>query len=306
QSEELLQQIRDFSEEIASKNDISRKQHAQALINYEAQVRLKEYELEEQKMYMAAPGSPEQIDAGLAIAKDVSANQAKQIVDSAMQRGLPVGQVSGIGSQIELINYLKPYLNNGDVNSIRGLDISSILQEDTVDPATVNRLIDTLTNPFPQTLSVSRDENGEIAPTPAEMKTISDRVLEQAMMSVAVNALGELGAKRFVNPDTNKSLMQIMHEESIRRFQNVNWYKNIGISSQEALLRELAHMEAFRLRMQYEHYRLQEQTVSLLSALVASQAKMTSMIQMLNETMMQASQNAQDAMPANVEDIDLE
>lgn len=281
---------------ISSSNDISRTELANALINYQAQLAIKNYTLQEEKMFMAAPGSPDAIQAGLdagELAADVKSN-AKVVSQTAVAAGLPVAGGSLLSSSA-LTSKSEPYLLSGNAEQLGPFNAATMLQEDVVQMQTSQELINIITNPTPSPLAIVKDPiTGEInwGAGGTDRDKIADRLIEQSLMSVAANSLGEMAARRVVDPSTNKSFAQILRDEGGRRFADEEWYKNVGISSQEALLREIAQMDAYRTMLQYQQYRLQEQNASLLAAMLSSIAKMSGAMNMLNKQMQQSIPSA--------------
>lgn len=279
-------------------NDISRNQLANALINYEAQARLKAYQLEEEKMFMAAPGSPGAIQAGIDLGKDAAtfSQNVINIGSEAVARGMPVSDGSDVNpGAAALANLAEPYLVSGNPALLGPFNAANILQEDVVELESSKTLINLITNPNPSPIVVVKEGNDiKWGPEATDQDKVADKLVEQALMSVAANALGEIAAKRVVNTETNKSLQQLLREESERRFTNVEWYQNVGVSSQEALLRELNQIEAFKVLLMYHSYRLQEQNAALLSAMVSGIAKMSAVMGMMSKQMAQDKPDIED------------
>ena len=115
---------------------------------------------------------------------------------------------------------------------------------------------------------------------------IANAAVEKATASVSLNAFMEMIAKRNPSADTqNKSLLQIMEEESSWRMKDVKWFQNISVSSQEAVLREIAQMMAFNMWMNYQQYRQNEQITALMAASVSSQARLVNMMAVMSKTL---------------------
>lgn len=282
QAQELVDSNNSISESastIASMSDISRAQLAKAIVNEMADLALKEFNLQEEKMFMAAPGSPEAIATGQAVGVFVTLvpQETKNFANAAVSAGYDSPSSSG-GSSVgglpdisainpggSLANQAEDYISSGDANQLGGLNAANVMQEDVVQPGVSQLLINTLTNPIPPARGMGQLTDNEKA----------KRIIEQTMKSFAANSLGEMAARRVAGGDDGKSLAQLLREESTRRFENEDWYANVGISSTEALLREIAQMEAFRLKLQYEQYRLQEQSMSLMAAMLTSMGTMS-------------------------------
>lgn len=112
-------------------------------------------------------------------------------------------------------------------------------------------------------------------------------VVSQTSYSAAYASLYELLAKRVVEPqatgggivakvDEPKSLLETMHVESTRRVQSPEWYQELAVMPRDSLLREIAHIEAFQLWMQYQQYRQQELAQFMMASLMAQIQRVTS------------------------------
>jgi hypothetical protein len=118
--------------------------------------------------------------------------------------------------------------------------------------------------------------------------------VEQAALSVPISALSELAAKRIDQGDNVGSTIQLMAQQSKFRFTNPQWYGAIGSASSEAILREIAHMQAYNIWVQYQQYRMDEQMVALTATLVASQAKLAGALAKMTEQMAMMDNQAKD------------
>ena len=313
--ETVVDRIEETNSILNLKDDIKRSELAAALINYEAAARLKEYQLNDEKMFMAAPGSHYAITAGQQIAREITREITEGIVNDSWERALNLGTETGYAGPIalfqkyqELFEPPNPF-GEQQVRDFSKLNIAALLQNDKVEPELASEVITVLTNPYPEGIDVSTilkgvGEGGTISKDMQEY--FAQRLLEQAVLSLSVNALGEIASKRLVTGDADKTIMEIMAEESQRRFTDTEWYGAIGSASTEALLRELNHMEAFRLWLAYQQYRLSEQNVSLLSGMMASQAKMASLLNDLSAALDAAATSVDQISPSEFENIEFE
>ena len=162
-------------------------------------------------------------------------------------------------------------LANSSVREHADLKISSLLEPVVYDQSQkllAEEVIRTLTFPFPSKNLKEIMANG--------LARSSDKMYAAKVMSkhgiiqVARNSLNEIYGARLpelapTTPPKAVSIMSIMEDESGRRFKNKDWYDAVQQSSNEALLRELVHMESFRLWMDYYRYRQNERIESLLA-----------------------------------------
>jgi hypothetical protein len=295
--EELLQQIADNSS-----GDMSRKELAQALINYEASARLQEYNLQEEKMFMMAPGSEMAIDAGIkagTVAPQVSSN-VKTITSSVVSKS-----ISGSGGGAAPVDAMTPFLKSGDADSL-DFGINAILQKDRINSleeaqTAINAL--TVTDGIP--VKVEKTDSGDIDWVKTDRDAVRKKFNEQVNVMVATNALAELAAKRVAADSNSPSLAEILRDQSRKRFSDKDWYQNVGVSSTEALLREMVHMQAFQLEMNYQDHRMQEQIVSLLAAMLTTQNKFAVLLDELQQAVIEGSAAAE-AASKDIKSEDLE
>lgn len=164
--------------------------------------------------------------------------------------------------------------SNTAVREHADLKISSLLEPSIYDQSQVvlaEEIIRTLTTPFPND-NLKNIVNHGLVKT-ADKIYMANIMAKHAMIQVARNSLNEIYATRLAEtipttPPTASSIMSIMENESGRRFKNKTWYDAVSQSSHEALLRELVHMESFRLWMDYYRYRQSERMEALLAVIV--------------------------------------
>lgn len=207
-------------------------------------------------------------------------NKAYDLSGQAMKQGLPLeGDTSNANSlpskRTLYQNYVGYFDANGGGNPLKlgGLNIANILQSDVMPEDTIPKnVINLLIDPYPEKIIA--------VPTPkstiAEKEAFAQKLTNQALLSVPMNALAEIIARRIPSTggDNPKSNMQIMRSQCEGRITDPNWPASLIDKSPEALLRELAYMQAFQLYMEYQQYRLNEQAVSLLAINTATQAKL--------------------------------
>lgn len=220
-------------------------------------------------------------------------NKAYDLSGQAIKQGLPVeGESSStaLPSKIKLYqNYVGYFDSNGRGNPIKlgGLNIANVLQSDVIAESAIPKdVINLLTDPYPEKITVIPTE----ASTIAEKESFAQKLTNQALLSVPMNAFSEMVARRVPasGGDNPKSAMQIMRSQCEGRITDPNWPASLVEKSPEALLREIAYMQAFQLYMQYQQYRLNEQAVSLLAVSASAQAKVAPLIAEITKQMNQA------------------
>lgn len=275
----------------ATPTDITLQQHAQALINYQAQTKENQSNKDEQHFYMAAPGSPDAIKSAVEVKKIPSTSaqtQTTSLVSNVMSRGLVTGGATEDSYRRNIISDWLSYFNSSaSVVSVMPASIggsatitqgtatipsdprlkyafSTIMQSDNVPSADAQRIVNTLSNPYTTPLSMTKNESGKYDMSSirvSEYEPVSDSIITQVLNSVATNALGDVISRRTVTSPATKSQAQIYRESSLKRFSDTDWYANIAISSSEALLREIAEMQALNLAMQHEQLKMQEDKI---------------------------------------------
>ena len=179
--------------------------------------------------------------------------------------------------------YIRNYFSTtDDPKLLMGLNIANLLQEDVVDSVMAYDVIRILTIPFPNTITI-KDPAGY-----DEKIAFGKQLLDQTLYSASISALAEMAARRTPGPNTgDKSVMEIMREQAMGRITSPTWQTKIATEhlSQEALLKEIAQMQAFNLYMQYQQFRLNEQAVSLLVNLASAQARITPIMEGIRDQM---------------------
>lgn len=143
-------------------------------------------------------------------------------------------------------------------------------------------LVRYLLNPFPSTQLNSLLKDKATASDSKNQAEIANLIANQVPIMVAKNSLHGMLARRYVDPETTakklppgstaNSIMQIMHDESIRRLTDANWFTNLNNLPTNQLLMELLQVEAFKLWMEYNKFQQNERIEALLATLISSQA----------------------------------
>lgn len=182
-----------------------------------------------------------------------------------------------------------------------------------------SQLITILTKPYPyidKTIQNQFKINGGVGldKEPQKIEQLMDTFATGAIMGLSTSAFGDIVARRTpipnqAAPNQDKSVMDMMDEYSKQRFSDPDWYKVIGASSDTALLREMAHMQAYSIWVQNQQFRVQEQQMALLAAMNAIMAKVnTTLTMMIGEIELARAEAAAYAAEgeSELEDIELE
>lgn len=139
-----------------------------------------------------------------------------------------------------------------------------------------------LLNPFPSIELNSLLQSKSSAADPKNQDQIASLIAAQVPIMVAKNSLSGMVARRYVDPDTAQklpqgstpaSLMQLIHDESIRRVSDSKWFPSLNDMPVNQLLIELLQLEAFKLWMEYNKFEQNERIEALLATMVSSQAQ---------------------------------
>lgn len=274
--------------------DLTRREAVQAIINYEAESSIKAYQLDEQHYFMAAPGSHFAITAGEKAGASASAGStAADIANSVLKNTAPVGGAGDqFGAKLQVYNSIVDYLENPQDGNLNNISFAALMQSNSITKEQAEALIKLVTTPFPTPMPAI--PTGPLAEVSNDDKeTYAEKAAQQAMNSVAINALSEIAARRIPNQSGN-SMMQVMEGHVKERFANTDWYAQIGAASQEALLREVVHMMAYQAWVNQQNFRTMEQMSAMLASMVATQAKLSSTINDLTATLNAAQMQAQD------------
>ncbi len=180
-------------------------------------------------------------------------------------------EIKDAGFQAQLIrNIVQPFTNDSDVMS-----------EALRDKLTSLQLAKDAKNTTPYKKEDFEKSNGN-GLTADEKNELISFVVSQTSYSAAYASLYELLSKRVVNPSAvqltgqHKSLLEAMHVESTRRVQSPEWYTEISVMPRDSLLREIAHIGAFQLWLQYQQYRQQELEQFMMASLMSQIQRVTS------------------------------
>ncbi|MGD9592511.1 MAG: hypothetical protein AB7V32_08330 [Candidatus Berkiella sp.] len=207
-----------------------------------------------------------------------------------------------------------PYVNSGDTSGLTSLNLGQFMQtpnltKGKITPAQSEQMIQLTLNPFPgvdpqlkAAMIVGKATaaaGGGGGLTGAASEAVVDALVENAIMSVSISALSDIVARRTPGTDSNgamtQSVMEAMDNYSAQRFTNPAWYAQISASSDTAILREIAHMQAFNSWMQFQQFRVSEQQMALLATMNSVMSKMNAMMAQLDKTLKEASAKAQQA-----------
>ncbi len=306
--------------------DITRTQLGTALINYQAAALMQEYQLNQQLIFMAAPGTDWAVAAGTAVGSaSVNAGTVgASLYDNNLLRSLSVFSVATsityngatakphdtrAGGPTQIYQTMKPFLLTGDAGSLPSFDVSTLTHLNKIDPAVAQQLINNITDPFPTAdskiisdLQTMVSGGGEL--NGADQEALGTKIMEQVLISMSASALGDIASRRIIN-NANPSaptIMETMDNYSQQRFTNPDWTKAMSASSEQAMIREIAHMTAYSIWLQYQQFKISEQQLALLASMNVVLAKMNAAIDNLNQQMSSAkAQGAAAVTPSPVQ-----
>ncbi len=307
---------------------------AQALINYEAAARVNEYQYNQQLLLMAAPGSIWAVNAGGLVGKTKVGEAALQLTNSSLLAGVQNLSTSNsfsgplVGGQISssmqgvpagtvltkdnvYTGYFQPFIQNGDTSGLTVINLGQFLQTPNLTkggiPAAMSQqMISLSVNPFPSldpkltnAIAASKTGIGSSSLSGADQEAIVDAIVANAARSASESALSDIVARRTPGTDGSgpltQSVMESMDNYSSQRFTNPAWYTQLSTASDTALLREIAHMDAFSIYMQFQQFRVLEQQMAIMATMNSVMANINVAINNLNVQLQQAAAKAQQA-----------
>lgn len=289
---DMITAVQDMKGIVQAKMDIKNSEMAQSIINYLAQAEQTRYNLLVSWHVDPAPGTSVAMQAGKNLSAFSYSNLVIDRVGDKLVASLGVTSSDGTpqkNAESQIYEQLQGYYEtastdpnntNKQRDQLGVINFANLYQRSSVsiDDSNVNTLIKLITDPFPTKVSVPREGDS------AGKDTIASAAIEKAIVSVSLNTFLDMVAKRNPNPITgDKSMLQIMEAESSWRIQDVNWFKEISLGSQEAVLREMAQMMAFNMWMNYQQYRQNEQIAAMMAASVAAQARLASTMATMNK-----------------------
>lgn len=297
--------------------DISRKDLASALINYEAASRMQDYMRDQQLMFMGAPATIWAIQAGAVIGASNTSNVAlgvtnKSLVnslgsltkaDKITLNGVQYPVPTQTSSPLTFYNSLQKYFTSGDSSNFSSISLANLLQTNniaqsgsSITPDQAQALVNNLVDPFPALdpkLLVKIKSGKELSGQ--DMEDLGSKMASYSVVGASAMVLADMIARRTPASGQDKSIMQVMDEMSQERVKKTDWYNEIGAASEAALLREIAHMMAYNQWVAYQQFRVSEQQLALMASMNAVMAKTNAMIDKLNQSIAAAQSQAQAA-----------
>ncbi len=143
----------------------------------------------------------------------------------------------------------------------------TVAKDDAASEKLLGQLIFNMTTNFKEGMDASAEIDAEKA---------GKRLAARAAESAPVYSFYSMWKDRKADGGESSAL-QALEKESTWRMTDPNWVGDLHASSQEALLRELAQIEAAKLFLQYKQYRQQERMEALLAVMTS---KMNAMVGM--------------------------
>ncbi len=325
-----LDMIKQYTGSLPVQLDMKNSEMVQALLNYMAAASVNQTLYNQELLFMAAPGSVWAVTAGSIVGKTKVGQAALALSNQNFLASVtpysystnitgplaapppPPGSTPSPGLLLTKSavydTYFAPFVTQGDSNGLTVVNLAQFMQSDNLNtmkitPDQSKQMINLVVNPFPV---ISQDLTGKITAAKADpsvidlgaKESIVDGIVENAIVSVSMSALSDIVARRTPGSDPSGgqatvSVMESMDQYSAQRFTNPSWYTQISTASDTALLRELAHMQAYNSWMQFQQFRVQEQQMALLATMNAVLAKMNAGLDRLNVQMAAAEATAQ-------------
>lgn len=244
--------------------DLTRKEAVEAINFYQGQLANQSQNREDHFMMQGAPGTTRTIDAGENLAKIL--NNRPTVIANAMNDELRrTVSETGKSGPAKTLQAHQPFSgNNKDLNVATLLGSSKI---DAEDKAAAKVLMQMIAYPIPEVIdpgALTARAGGTLKE--GDFNTMARGLGESAVLAAAYHSMYEMYAKRDVDPAVGKSQMQIIEEECTWRLFDAgqDWFAEIAVTPSEGLLREMIHMEAMRLYMEFERYKQMERIEVLL------------------------------------------
>jgi len=297
-------------------SDITNREMAQAIINYDAEARAKDRAAQAELMYAPPPLLSVSLMRGAGASKATSlvgqnnAVMVQRLLGGAMNGSpMPLSYTEGLSSVVPssydlsthytlfcMVQEIGPILasNCASQGGMQGTDLNaanllSAARLDDTNPlglVAADNLIRNLTE-FNFTPMIGLT-GGNVSDLPGpRLEELRRRLNQVAQSSVAMYSFSNMLSARlpqqfapFVSgyqaqgtppAKLDKSFMEVLQDESSRRFTDPNWAAQMLQAPDSALLRELAQMESFRLYMDFARYQQMERVEALLATLLSTQ-----------------------------------
>ena len=174
-------------------------------------------------------------------------------------------------------------------------------EQQTIAITYINNLTNPVPLPLPSNIFVGDEYSSNVSTIPGSplsqkskqmkirllttegIRALAARYKQTALLSVAQNALHKIVADRIEVPGlgdelglkgkSNVSIFEATKIEANRRYLDSDWHNKIYEVPQEALLREIANMQAFQLALDFKRYEQEQVLATLLAAQVANSAQ---------------------------------
>lgn len=288
--------------------DITRKEHAQALINYESDARLKEFEKAEELMFMKAPATEQTIKAVKDFKQtEPKVGQAKSQYSNQVLRDSLTSKIlndPNLRSAPQAREALSQLLQ--DPNNVQALNPGLLMNKSEITQQEAASLVGIIgkdsSSALPPALTQMINELGALErPSQAALESLGKTISEEALTAISANALSQIAANR-TGPN---SLNSIAEQLANLRLTDQAWFEKLGAASDTAILREIAQMEAYRTWLQYQQFKMQEQQMALMAAMNVGFSKLSKVLGSLSLEIDKAqSQAAAAAAEAQKEALD--
>ncbi len=300
-----------LAQNAASSADATRKQLGTALINYDAAARMQEFQLNQELLFMAAPGSEWAIAAGAAVGSAqlgtiatslytsnfLRSTAIYSIANNATYNGITVAPANLPANPTQIYQALKQFFIGGDSSHLSMIDTGQLTNSNRIDTQTAQNIINMLATPFPNPdptiLSVLKGiPGGGSDLSGAQQEALGTAMVEEAVNAMSTSALSTIAARRILTGSASNTFMETVDQYSKERFFNATWPSAMSAASEPAMIREMAHMMAYEIWLQYEQFRISEQQLALLATMNIVLSKINVAIDNLNTQMENAAAQA--------------
>lgn len=295
--------------------DFSRQQATAALINFQAGEIFRKYQYDQQLLYQVAPGSDDAITAGVTIGQatltatalafnNVNLASHYGVLSAASQiniSGTTVSVQTAVqnADPINLYNTMQSFFTQGDISNFNLVNPAVLIYSPNLTKANISstqaqQIVTILTDPFPTPVPddvKAKLAFGGLGLTGSQKENLIEQMGYGAVMGLSTSAFGDIVARRTPATSGGNSVMETMTNYSNQRFTDPEWYKALGASSDSAILRELAHMQAYSIWVQNQQFHVEEQQMALMASMNAMMAKINiTMNQMIKQLQLATAQ----------------
>ncbi|MES2212943.1 MAG: hypothetical protein V4490_07385 [Pseudomonadota bacterium] len=284
--------------------DILLQDSTNALINYIGETAYQEFEARRQALFTQAPSLLTTLNFGEQL--QPSMTNVQTVSNNALIGDIMYGLIGlNVPSSTDYVNQ---YANSiADINAANLYNTTVIQENDEV----VRRFVKNIVMGLGQKGGTAGVTLGNIGGSDAteiagqlqqslpnfttqdastNAATLVAQRMQHALLSIPNYSLLNMYAMRTpIAPGSPDSALSLMERESLWRYSNPTWLQEMAKTPTEGLLREIAHMEAYGLMMDYQSFRQGERLEGLMAALIATISQLKTSLDGLTSSMPSAS-----------------